>query len=149
MAESEQRQSPVPPAPTARPGDPIPTASDVNDAVGYSGGWGPIAQGAAFYAHRAAPLVLGALGAGGGIPTGLALGAVVPGAAKSVYDALPLPGNRQTPIRQAGAGYRRDFYNDLNRGNYGRAVNDALLASGMTLGRFLADLPPPVPEYKP
>jgi len=89
---------------------------------------------------------MGILGGGGGIPGAMALGAMVPQAAKSVYDALPLPGHENTPIRQAGAPYRRDFYNDLNRGSYGRAINDALLASGMTLGRFLNDLPPPIPD---
>lgn len=146
MGSSESSRIPHPFAPTARTGDPVPIASDVNDAVGFSGGWAPIAQMAGYAARRASPLALGILGAAGGVPSAMAAGAMVPGAAKSLYDALPIPGNEGTPIRQAGAAYRQDFYNDLNRGNYGRAVNDALLASGVTLGRFLHDLPPAIPD---
>lgn len=144
---TDQPRTPHPLAPTARPGDPIGVASDVNDAVGFSGGWAPVAQVAGYMARRhLSPLAMGILGAGGGYPAAAAIGAMIPQAAKSAYDALPIPGNEATPIRQAGAAYRRDFYNDLNRGNYGRAVNDALLASGVTLGRFLNDLPPPIPD---
>jgi len=132
--------------PTARPGDPVGVASDVNDAVNFSGGWAPIAHAAGLVARRYSPFAMGALSMGGGIPGAMAAGAMIPQAAKSLYDALPLPGHENTPIRQAGASYRRDFYNDLDRGNYGRAINDALLASGMTLGRFINDLPPPIPE---
>jgi len=134
-----------PRAPTQRPGNPIDLSFDVNDAAAYSGGWAPVGHAAGYAAHRLAPLALGVLGAGGGIPTGVALGSMVPQAAKSLYDALPLPGHENTPIRQAGAASRQDFYNNLNRGNYGHAVKDALLASGMTLGQFIRDLPPPVP----
>lgn len=146
MGASDQSRTPHPLAPTARTGDPVGVASDVNDAVAYSGGWAPVAHAAGYLAKRATPLAMGVLGAGGGIPGAVAAGALVPGALKSLYDALPIPGNAQTPIRQAGAAYRQDFYNDLNRGNYGRAVNDALIASGLTLGRFINDLPPVTPD---
>lgn len=133
-------------APTARTGDPTAVAADANKVVAQSGGWAPIAQTAGYLAGRAAPFALGALGAGGGIAGGLAIGSLIPGAARSLYNALPLPGNENTPIRQAGAAYRQDFYNDLSRGKYGHAVNDALMASGLTLGRFISDLPPAIPD---
>lgn len=146
--ESSQSDRTVP-APAQRSGDPIDLAFDVNDATAYSGGWSPVTRVAGHMAGRFAPLALGVLGAGGGVPAATAFGAVVPQALKSVYDAMPLPGNVDTPIRRAGAGYRQDFYNDLNRGNYGRAVKDALIASGLTLGQFIRDLPPPVPRNQP
>lgn len=146
MDSSERDRAPQTPA--QRSGDPFSVAFDVHDAATYSGGLTPFKQAAGYAASRAAPLTLGLLGAAGGVPAGVAIGSVIPQAAKSVYDALPLPGHENTPIRQAGAPYRQDFYNDLNRGNYGHAVKDALLASGMTLGQFIRDLPPPVPGQR-
>lgn len=144
MDSSERDRAP--PTPAQRSGDPFSVAFDVKDAVDYSGGLTPFRHAAGAVASRAAPIALGVLGAAGGVPLGMAVGSVIPQAAKSLYDALPLPQNRDTPIRQAGAGYRQDFYNNLNRGNYGYAARDALMASGMTLGQFLNDLPPPVPR---
>lgn len=144
MDSSERSQGTTTPA--QRSGDPFSLAFDVNDAAAYAGGWAPLKHAAGYAAHRAAPLALGVLGAAGGVPAGVAVGSMIPQAAKSLYDALPLPGHENTPIRQIGAPYRQDFYNDLNRGNYGRAVKDALIASGLTLGQFINDLPPPAPR---
>jgi hypothetical protein len=124
-------------------------AADLNDAAHYSGGWAPFKHAAGYIAQRAAPIAMGALAGGGGIPTGVALGAMIPGAAKSLYDALPLPSNQNTPIRQAGAVERQNFYNDVDRGRYVSAGADFLRANGLTLGQFIKDLVPPVPGAKP
>lgn len=123
--------------------------ADLNDAAHYSGGWAPVKSAMGYLAQRAAPVALGALAGGGGIPMGVAVGAMIPGAAKSLYDAMPLPGHGNTPIRQVGAQARQDFYNDMDRGRYVSAASDFVQANGLTLGQFLKDLVPPIPVKSP
>lgn len=119
--------------------------SSLQEAVDYAGGWAPLRHAAGYAVQRVAPLAMGVLAAGGGVPQGIALGAMAPGAAKSLYDALPLPQNRETPIRQVGAQARQDFYNDLNRGRYVSAASDFVRANGLTLGQFIKDATPFIP----
>lgn len=120
--------------------------SSLHEAVDYAGGWAPVRHAAGYVVQRAAPLAMGLLASGGGVPMGIAAGAAVPGAVKSLHDALPLPQNRNSMIRQAGAPARQDFYNDLNRGRYVSAASDFVRANGLTLGQFLKDLVPPIPD---